>query len=562
MLLGLLWIDAAVAQSVDPIENARIEAVRITVVNPGPDAQRNARVEDAVRRALGVFPSSTFVPASFELVLAKARRTPNVASLDYETSFGSTGGVVLTVSVTLGEVGAVATPRGMLAPGGKAADFPVLYDSNGTYIKLKAEALGIHYGNADAWYGRPDVMLAGNPLVDGKPSGKGYKQWVEGFVQAGIYGITPVTDTFHLYGGVSVLASASAGRELFTDRTRAHVAVEDAYAGFVTGTTTGKGNRIVFNASIGRQRYKIGDGFLIINTSANGGDRAALQSNPRWAVDMLALAQLRYNNMQLEVFHLDPDELPVVDSRTKINGVNFDARVAPGLDIGLTYLHVPKSTFGYYTPTQSFTREGLSVYDARFRWQPNPAGLAGPFFSGEYGIQRNSNFRMRASAMAAEAGYAFAKAPWSPTISYRYARFTGDDIDTPTFERWDPLLSGGNGEQWVQGINHFKIFQNSNMIAHRFQLRARPSPKLELVPQFWIFRADSLTNLGGNPALSFLPSRDLGTEVNLTGKVFVSRNIYVQGHVAVTFPGDGAKAAIAGPQHSWLSTMLFVRVAY
>ena len=54
-------------------------------------------------------------------VAPKARRTPNVAGLDYETSFGSTGGVVLTVSVTLGEAGAVATPRGMLAPGGKAA---------------------------------------------------------------------------------------------------------------------------------------------------------------------------------------------------------------------------------------------------------------------------------------------------------------------------------------------------------------------------------------------------------------------------------------------------------
>ena len=51
------------------------------------------------------------------------------------------------------------------------------------------------------------------------------------------------------------------------------------------------------------------------------------------------------------------------------------------------------------------------------------------------------------------------------------ARFTGDDPGTDTYERWDPMLSGGTGEQWVQGASHFKVVQDSNVIAHRVQAR-------------------------------------------------------------------------------------------
>lgn len=551
----------AYAQTVDSEEFQRIEAVHVSIANPSADSRLNARIEDQVRRAIGVFPSTRFRPETIDFALARAKRDARIGDIDYSVEFGPTGGVVLDVSVTLKEPGTLAQPRGMLATG-EAKNFPILYDSNGTFLKLKFESTALHYGNANAWYGRPDLMLAGNPLVVGKPSGKGYEHWAEGFVHGGLYGITPVTQNLYVYGGISTIASGSVGQELFTDETRGYVGVEDAYAGFVTGTTTSEGNRVVFNASAGRQRFLLGDGFLIANTSANGYDRAALQANPRWAADMLALAQFAYNDTKLEAFYLDPDELPVVDSHTAIQGINFETALTPSLDIGLSFLRVPKSTFGYYTPTETFSREGLQVYDGRFRWQPNEVGQSGPFVAGEFALQRNENFDMRAFGLYGEVGYSFAELPWTPTLSYRYAQFSGDDPSTGRFERWDPLLSGGNGEQWVQGINHFKIWQDSNVIAHRFQMRLRPTPKFELVPQVWLFRADSTTNLGGNPALSFLGSDDLGYEVNLTGKVFVSRQVYVQGHVAATFPGEAVKTALGHDQDPWWSTMLFIRTAF
>jgi hypothetical protein len=569
LLKPFLWVFlllvpavASAQQGIVDIDNGlRIESVTITLANPSEDPGVNSKVEDTLRRRLAVYPNEIYSPAAVDFALAIARRNLPLDSAVQSVTPGATGGVALEILVTLGDEAQLGRPRGLLATG-RPADFPVLYDYNGTFVTAKLETLGIYYGNGNAWYGQPDAMLAGNPLVQGTPAGAGYADWVEGFVHGGIYGITPVTDSFYVYGGLSAIASGSTGEELFTDETRGYVGLEDAYAGFVTGETDEAGNRLVLNASAGRKRFTLGDGFLIINTSANGYDRAALQSNPRWAADMLAIAQVRYNNTLLEVFRVDPDELPVIDTDTVIDGINFETALRGNVDIGLSYLHVPQSTYGYFTTTETFAREGLQVYDARFRWEPAVPGQPGPFFAGEYAAQRNENFDMDARGFYGEAGWQFPTAPWTPTFSYRYANFSGDDPDTATFERWDPLLSGGNGEQWVQGINHFKVVQDSNVIAQRFQMRLRPTPKVELVPQYWIFRADSLTNLGGNPALSLLGSDDLGQEINLTLKYFPNRKVYIQGHVAWTLPGEAVDEALGYEAENWFSTMLFTRIAF
>ena len=488
---------------------------------------------------------------------------PDVGDISYDLSFGSRGGLDLTINVTLADAAQTRRGRGILLTG-NASDAPVLYDRNGTFLRFRLDGLALTYANNNAWYGRPDAMLAGNPLVVGKPAGKGYRQWVEGYVQYGLSGITPLTPDLYAYGSVNVITSVSAGRELFTNKTREHTGVEDAYFGLVGGTTTASGNRQSFNIAVGRQRYTLANGFLIANTAANGESRAALQANARWAADMLVLGQFRHNTTKLELFYLDPDELPKIDTHSRFAGVNLEFSPLTGLDVGISYVGVPRSSFAYYGPdgTQIGTRKGLQVYDARFNYTLNPADQAGPFFGAEYAIQRNSHFKMDARAGWVEVGYSFPQASWSPTVSYRLARFSGDDPDTATYERWDQTLSGGTGEQWVQGANHFKIVQDSNVIAHRLQARFRPSPKFEVVPQMWAFRADSETNIGGNPALSALRSKTYGYELNVTGKWFVNRNTYVHGHIAYTLPGKAARTALDNNTSPWLSTMLFVRYAF
>jgi hypothetical protein len=547
---------------VDPYTNQFIEQVVVRITNPSADAGINARVEDQVRTLVGLFPGDRFSEERLAFQLSQTRRIRDVADADFDLGFGARGGLLVTVNVTLGD--APSEGRG-LAFGG---DFPTLYEKDGTYVRARLDLLSLYYANNNAWYGQPGQMLAGNPLVQGRPAGAGYKQWVEGYAHYGLYGITPVTPNLYVYGGLSAITSGSAGRELFTDETRTYSGVEDAYAGLVGGRTDADGNRLAYNLSIGRQRFTLANGFLIANTAANGQERAALQANARWSADLLGLAQIRYNDTRFELFYVDPDELPVLDTETVYAGANLEMQPLEGLNVGFSYVTSLQSKAQYFVfdpftgAPRVETREGLQVYDARFTYSPNGPGEAGPFFGAEYATQRNRNFDMDARAGWIEVGYSMPRLRWSPTVSYRLAMFSGDDPTTATYERWDPMLSGGTGEQWVQGANHFKVVQDSNVLAHRIQARFRPDPKVEIVPQLWAFFADSETNIGGNPALTFLDGDELGFEANVTGKWFVNRNIYVHGHLAFTVPGDATKAALGDDAKDWFSAMVFVRYAF
>lgn len=544
----------------DPFTGLLVERVDIVLANPGPDAALNGRIIDGVRRSAAMFPGARYSADRTYFALAQARRVPDVAKLEHSVAFGERGGLNLTIAVTITPAAQAGEARGALA---KGADFPVLYDQDGTFVRARLEGVALAYSNDNSWFARPDLMLAGNPLVTGTPAGRGFTGWMETYVHAGLSGITPVADNFYVYGAASVMATASAGRELFTDETRGHLAVEDAYAGFIVGQTTPAGNRHGLNMSAGRQRFQLANGFLIANTAGNGGERGALQANARWAADMTGLAQAFWNDNKLEAFFVDPDELPIVDSRTQIAGVNLELKPAPGLMLGGSWLTVPRSTAGYFSPTgQAGTRDGLELWDVRFTWAPVTPGTSGPFFGGEFAQQTNRNFAMRARAGYGEAGWSFPRSTWSPSFSYRLAYFSGDDPATQRFERWDPLLSGGNGEQWVQGVNMFKVLQDSNSIAHRFQARVRPGKKVELVSQFWVFRADSLSNIGGNPALQTLTSKDYGQEINLTAKWFASRRVYVHGQLGYTLAGSAIRNALERDASDWFSAMAFVRYAF
>lgn len=562
LLLGLTPAPA-LAQGFAPADvfaGLPIEQVVIVIANPSTDKALNDRVTDSVRRRLALFPGSSFSADRTDFVLAQAQRTPDLAGASYQVGPGQRDGLILTITLTLTDRAASGAARGVLANG---RGFPVLYNKDGVYLRARLEALALSYSNQNAWFGQPAEMLTGNPLVAGIPAGKGLTSWVENYVVAGLAGIRPVTDKLYVYGAGSLLATSSSGQELFSDRTRSYVGVEDAYAGFIVGDTTPRGDRYGFNLSVGRQRFTLANAFLIANTAANGGDRAALQANARWAADMVALAQLFWNGNKLEAFYVNPDELPILDTRTEIVGVNLELAPAPGLMVAGTWLTVPQSTYAYYGPQGLVgTRKGLELWDLRFTWTPAPPGRPGPFFGGEIAQQTNRNFPMRAVAGYGEIGWSFPTAAWSPTLSYRLAYFSGDDPANTRYGRWDPLLSGGNGEQWVQGANMFKVVQDSNSVAQRIQARFKPLRSVELVPQIWIFRSDSLSNFGGNPALQQLSSKDYGTEVNVTVKWFVSRNVYVHAHVAYTLAGEAIRNALNNQASNWASGMIFIRYAF
>lgn len=544
-------------------EGERVHAVLFNYTNLPADTVAARNLKSEIRATFKIYPHTINRTLLLDSYIERVKQLAVVADASYEIQPAATGGIDIYVDVTLSSTPKAKGQKSGAFIRGKGKDFPVLYLDRQSLLTLKISAAEMLYMNDNAWYARPDLMLQGNPLVD-HPAGKSATGWVEGWASAGIYGITALSAKYNIYvyGGVSYIVSGSAGQELFTDRSRVYGAVEDAFVGISGGIGNWRGSSLQYNVSYGRQQFSIGQGFIIRNTSSNGDNRGALQLNPRWAADYLFLTSLRYNRFMVQLFQLSPDELPIIDSHTVIRGVNTEWGDGNAYQLGFSFLQVPHSRFTYYTPKgDQYGREGLQVYNIRY-YGNRPAGTPGLFYKTEFAYERNSRFPMAAFAGYGEAGWSFSNARLRPAVSYRFAYFSGDNPDTKRYERWDPLLSGGNAEEWVLGANHFKMVQNSNLIAHRLQLSLRPSHKVELVPQFFYFQAVSKNNIGGNPALSQLAHKPYGYEMNMTGKYFCSRNWYFHGHIAYTIPGSGVRSALNDDAKSWLSIMAFARFSF
>ncbi|MEG2066193.1 MAG: alginate export family protein [Tannerellaceae bacterium] len=529
-------------------EGERIHAVYFTFKDLPSDTLSAINVKQKVENTFKIYPYTHYSEFQTEYYLAQIRRFPFVETAILDVTMPGEGGVQLTITVTL-------TTRKEMTKN----TFPVIYMDKRSYLTLRFAASEMAYSNNNAWFGQPTALLTNNPLADA-PVGKGYTGWLEGFVMGGAYGITKIIPrmNLHLYGGASYIASFSAGRELFTDRSRFYGAVEDAFVGLVGGKRSLNGHNFSYNVLYGRKQFVLGNGWLIVNTSMNGQKRAGLQINPRWAAKNLFQAGITWDKLLLQAFQMRPNELPIFNSHTIINGLNLELGTNSQIQPAISVLHSPRSDVRYYLPDgSSHTRNGLWVYNLRF-FGNQPANRPGLFYKTEVGYQTNPHFKMRAYAGYAQAGWNFTRTPGAPAVSYRFAYFSGDNPATVAYERWDALYTGGNGEQWVQGSNMYKIVQNSNEMSHLVQLVYSPFPKIQTVTQIWAFLAPQTNNLGGNPALSVLQSNYYGTELNLTVKYFHSRRWYFHLNTALTFPGEAIRDIVPDTK-SWFCLMAFAR---
>lgn len=563
-LLFLLVVCAAHGQSNNPLsiyEGERIRSVHFSFSGLPADslAANNLRL-----KAEGIFrlyPQSAYSSIFASYYIAQIDLLPWVEKATLDVATSGENGVDIQVAIQVASAPSLLPKRENIFS--RPSSFPTVYNSSRTFVVLKFAASEMAYSNNNAWFGQPATVTAGNPLAT-HPSGKGYSAWLEGFAAGGVYGVTKIIPSInlHLYGGANYLVSFSAGDELFTNRSRFYGDIEEAYIGLVGGDRTKAGHSYRYNFLYGRKQFVLGDGWLIINTSMNGDNRAALQLNPRWASKHVFQTGFQWDRLFVQLFRLQANELPTLNSGTIINGANLELGNKDRMLIGATFLQVLRSRFKYYLPDGTVkSREGLQVYNLRlFRNAPVGGGL---LFKAEAGYQRNPHFSMSAWAGYAEVGWNFARSYGSPTVSYRFAYFSGDNPDTRSYNRWDALYTGGNGEQWVQGSNMYKMIQNSNEITHRLQAIFNPLRKVQLVGQVWMFYAPSLTNLGGNPALSQLKSHYYGSEFNLTVKYFASRRWYFHLNTAYTLPGGAIRDNLpAGDSKNWFCLSAFARYSF
>ena len=535
-------------------EGFPIQQVFVYLANPTGDAGQDEELRQELAAAFGLRAGANFSPLFADQGLTRVQQLPFVEAAEYrlyQGDFINTARVALLVRLQPdqpAETPAAQAPTGMWVSG-SFSDFPTIYQDDRSLVKLIFNGgLGV-FSDTNPRFGRADALAPG-PY---EPTGT--VTWGEFYLEPGIAGITEIGDwPLYIYGAGSYIVSSTVQPDIFRTDSRFYGAVEDLYGGVLVAE---KDSPLAFNLSAGRQIFQLNQGFLFsqFSGSANALERGASFFNPRTNYDMTVLADLRWGDFRLKGFFLDPDELPVADTSTQYLGTSFSYNNNEGLEAVLSYITVPQSNRVYALPNgESFTREGLQVFNPRLR-QSTLFGVPGLWAEAEYAYQFSNQRSMSAQGGYFWLGYTAEEVSWKPSISYRFAGFSGDDPNTSTYGRFDPLQAGGLGD-WLQGINLGKIYNNSNTFSHRITLQAQPTDSLSLSLEYYYRFADELNNLGGTPALASLNSRYIGQEFLLTSRYFLSDNFMLQGVGAIAFPGSAIRDAANHDTSPWVTLQL------
>ncbi|THG77111.1 hypothetical protein E5198_17090 [Pseudomonas sp. A-1] len=343
---------------------------------------------------------------------------------------------------------------------------------------------------------------------------EGSTSWQEAYLKYGLsgsQGLSAAGD--QLYGKFNWVSSGTfgdgdaAGWSNGSERT---TKIEDAYLGWRSGQRFSALGENGVDISLGRQNIVIGDGFLVSGDALNFGDEiadgmldrgGAYYLTGRKAFDQTAVLRLGGDTgLRSDLMWLKSNNRAQGKAEMAVATLE---QVSDKGTVGLTYLDVLDTDEEF----DFIGRKGIRTYS--LRGQGN-AGVDNMFLAGEYAHQdRNGDDE---NAWYLEAGWTFADLPWSPSVNYRYSRFSAD---------YDPLFYG-NGRAlgtWFQGevaSNYAGPFNNNTQV-HHVGIKASPMEGLSvgaLLYDFDTLETDNRLNLSGQ-------------ELNLYAEWGVSEHLFV-----------------------------------
>jgi len=336
------------------------------------------------------------------------------------------------------------------------------------------------------------------------PSGNLGDNWAETFVKPALSARFGLGKS-EVYGKLSAVGVRTfAAPPSLVGEDASSFKVEDGSLGWRSGRSIG-GSENLLDFTVGRAPYSIGHGLLLWDGAGDGGSRGGFWSNARKAWQFAAVGRVKPKNHTFEIFYLDRDDLPESDTGTRLWGANYELAVGDNNTLGASYMkfHANHDVMP--------NRDGMNVYNARAYTAPFKA-LPGLAFELEYAHEQNGD-RLRSNAFTAQAGYEMQKLGWKPRLSYRYARFEGDDPKTPTNEGFDMLLPGFHdwGTWWQGEIAGEYFISNSNMVSHQVRLHLSPGESVSGGLIAYLFRLDKLPG----PVLGLrLTSKDVAFELD------------------------------------------------
>lgn len=517
------------------------------------DPERDAAILAQARARIGLSPGDRLSSGDIAALESRLRALPGVT--ETHTRISGLPGQSLRAHVE------IALVLGAAPAEAAETDFPYLL--RGDRGQLRVILGGGHgvFSDGNPWFGNAPAFTTGNPMVEtpaiGADTGS-RSTWVESWIELGLGGVTQIGNTNSaVYGAVSGIGVASRGQDIFRGDARQTFHLEKAYLGYLWGTEDGS-RRV--SLSLGRQNFSLNDGFLIsqFGSQSNAGPRPGVYLAPRTTHDFAALATVRIDKWTGTGFFLNPNEYEPIETDTHLAGLNLRYNVTDRFYMDATYVEAVKSRTRYAAPSGPVgTRDGLRTYGLHARWS-DPERVPGLWLEGELAHQRHRDFRMRAWAGYGTVGYIARERAWTPSLSYRFSAFSGDDPSSSTYERFDSLFSGGLSE-WLQGISLGKLIRPENRLSHRVRLNVAPNPRLNLTLDYFLHRADERNNIGANPAIATLASRDLGQEVQFAARWSISDRLFFLGIASVAFPGRAIEVAAGGSADPWttLQAQLF-----
>jgi hypothetical protein len=339
-----------------------------------------------------------------------------------------------------------------------------------------------------------------------------------------------------LYGGVAFVAVGTRGGDPanFTVDSPSAVDLDQLYAGWKSGKVFSSLGDNAIDISVGPQIYGIGDGFILWDGHLDTGKDAGYWLAPRYAFENAGIVKVNTKPVSGALFYLKGD--PNQDS-SELAGGNVDYKNEKYGTFGGTYFQIYNSN-----DSGTFKRNGMDVIDGR-AWDIPVPYLSNLKLRGEFVHEwgNDHGITIDANGWYGSATYSLADIlPWSPSLTYRYSFFSGDDNPADgTSNAFDPLFYYGPGiwGTWFQGeiVGEYLLF-NSNEIAHMVNLSVNPTASINAGLLFFDFSLDK-NNYFGTP----VSDRHFADELDLYVNWNITDHVYLGIVGALAFPGAAAK---------------------
>jgi hypothetical protein len=341
--------------------------------------------------------------------------------------------------------------------------------------------------------------------------------------------------------GVGAITRGDGDAAGFTSGEDEDIDLEELYLRWTNQPVEGQGKpEWIFDISGGRQEVSLGTEFLIGDGNFDSGEDAAYWLSPRKAFSNSGVAILKNDDLALTGFYIKGDH-----DQDHSELVGLDAGVTSDFgDFGAMYANIIDSD------ERTIPRAGMDIIHLRAIDIAVPSYDALKF-SAEYVQQFGAGSGNEYDAYAYYIGATLTtKLPWTPTITYRYHRFSGADVTDSKIRNFDPLFVDSPDANW-QGMwvlgeitGNYLLF-NSNERAHMVKLAVNPTDtEVTAGVVYYHFDLDK-KNYFGTP----VTSRNFADEVDVYAEL-VKGNWWAGLVAGLAIPNSAAEQAFGDDETS------------